>query len=924
MHEDRYKKRTRIVRNFQGTSHDEAVLEKFRSLANFTGRNECHGEESSVSHNNASTCFSKIYRLYKDKEFYYIRKRTSFTGDLDRFAKQSESLLESTNNKVNFPSNPKKLVVECNIIFPGCSAKGRLMIDSMYFTFSLHETEVQRNSEFKAHLANVEGTWNQSDILSVAARRYMLRPTAVELLLRNKTRMLLNFEREDDLIQVLLLLPTGNDVLLGRGSLKNFIKPNLRTPSELFQKSTFTEKWQSHQLSNFEYLMEINAFAGRSYNDLNQYPVFPWILSDYSSETINLLDPRVYRDLSRPVGALNKERLAIFKERFETWSDPEVPSFHYGSHYSTASYVLYWLIRLEPFTTLFLNFQGGKFDQPSRIFSSIKKTWQNCNQSTSDVKELIPELFYLPEMFININHYNFGKLDKDDPIGDVVLPNWCNNDPYVFVQIHKAALESDYVSAHLHYWLDLIFGYKQQGEAAVEANNIFYYLTYENASNLETVIDPVLKDALKQQITSFGQTPSQLLYKPHPPRLGVASVTRFYSQSEKGTPLMNFQVSNSSLILSFFDENSQSLLDKFAVLYSTVPYKKSSSRASLYIYTLTDSLLLSFYKITLPESKEETFPSLLFQKHIQSYYSTSDVPYSENTNHFVISKSYKLFWKCSYPDNSFKAFSLMGSSSFPSQSIYYHCARVDCIAMSPDEILLATASSDTTVMVWCASQNILNNGLVDFYPITVLYYHRTHITALSICADLDIVFSAGEEFGLVHSAYKGILLRKIPNPADMHARFSMLTSNSLLIVYYEGLTLTGVLAVYTINGHQLVQLKFEEQITTITATKDGESLLVATINGTVKIFVTYNLTELHMFQTTAPICSLVLSESEDLILVGLANGSLLLYCAYIIDWNQGKSHTEISHGCGVSKATNIPNHKAQYDPNLLYNDPGRP
>lgn len=44
------------------------------------------------------------------------------------------------------------------------------------------------------------------------------------------------------------------------------------------------------EISNFQYLMHLNTLAGRSYNDLMQYPVFPWILADYDSE-VNLKSP---------------------------------------------------------------------------------------------------------------------------------------------------------------------------------------------------------------------------------------------------------------------------------------------------------------------------------------------------------------------------------------------------------------------------------------------------------------------------------------------------------------------------------------------------------------------------------------------------------------------------------------------------------
>ena len=47
---------------------------------------------------------------------------------------------------------------------------------------------------------------------------------------------------------------------------------------------TATQRWEAGELSNFEYIMHLNTMAGRSYNDLNQYPVFPWVLADYDSE----------------------------------------------------------------------------------------------------------------------------------------------------------------------------------------------------------------------------------------------------------------------------------------------------------------------------------------------------------------------------------------------------------------------------------------------------------------------------------------------------------------------------------------------------------------------------------------------------------------------------------------------------------------
>ena len=43
-------------------------------------------------------------------------------------------------------------------------------------------------------------------------------------------------------------------------------------------------------------------------------------------------------------------------------------------------------------------------------------------------------------------------------VDDVELPLWAAGSPARFLALHRAALESPYVSANLHHWIDLVFG----------------------------------------------------------------------------------------------------------------------------------------------------------------------------------------------------------------------------------------------------------------------------------------------------------------------------------------------------------------------------------------------------------------------------------------------------------------------------------
>ena len=361
-----------------------------------------------------------------------------------------------------------------------------------------------------------------ADLFCVYRRRYNLLQNALEFYDVNNTATLLAFEdhknREDVLSRVLQSKLPNSVFNSMYGSFVSYTKfiSNL--------KAKVISQWVSGRMSNFELLMHLNSFAGRSFNDLTQYPVFPWVIADYESEEIDLNDPKIYRDLSKPMGAIGEERAQQFRERYEALSstcmtEDDPPPFHYGTHYSCAAYVLYYLMRLEPFSRLALSLQGGRFDVADRLFHDVGKSWKSAsNENLQDVRELIPEFFYLPDFLQNSNNFDFGETQKGKTVIDVSLPPWAKGDPRRFVQINRQALESEYVSKNLHLWIDLVFGYKQRGQEAVDSLNTFVHVTYEGEVDLEAMEDPIQRASTIAQIQNFGQTPSRLERRPFPQR----------------------------------------------------------------------------------------------------------------------------------------------------------------------------------------------------------------------------------------------------------------------------------------------------------------------------------------------------------------------------------------------------------------------
>jgi len=75
--------------------------------------------------------------------------------------------------------------------------------------------------------------------------------------------------------------------------------------------------------------------------------------------------------------------------------------------------------------TYFFYLQEGNFDIPDRLLHSIHEAWRSANEvNMADVKELIPEFFYLPDFLTNDNHFILGVKQNGEELNNILLPPW--------------------------------------------------------------------------------------------------------------------------------------------------------------------------------------------------------------------------------------------------------------------------------------------------------------------------------------------------------------------------------------------------------------------------------------------------------------------------------------------------------------------
>uniref|UniRef100_A0A4W4FS75 Neurobeachin-like protein 2 n=1 Tax=Electrophorus electricus TaxID=8005 RepID=A0A4W4FS75_ELEEL len=771
-------------------------------------------------------------------------------------------------------SHKEKLVLseDCELITTVAVVPGRLEVTTHHIYFydgSSEKDETEEGFDFKRSLAQLR---------EVHLRRFNLRRSALELFFIDQAHYFINFKKKvrNKVYTRILGLHPANLFYFGS-----------RSPQELLKASNLTQKWVCREISNFEYLMQLNTIAGRTYNDLSQYPVFPWVLCDYTSPLLDLEDPAVFRDLSKPIGVVNDRHAQSVREKYESFEDPSgtVDKFHYGTHYSNAAGVMHYMIRMEPFTTLHIQLQSGKFDCADRQFHSVAAAWQARMESPADVKELIPEFFYFPEFLENINGFNLGCLQlNQEQVNDVVLPRWASSRED-FIRKHRQALESEHVSAHLHEWIDLIFGYKQRGPEAVEALNVFYYCTYEGAVDLDAIANETERKAMEGIISNFGQTPCQLLREPHPPRMTAETASRRQARIDTLPPNLFEQLDK---LRPFVEVVS----DKVPLVQAVVPRNQTRS----FIIQGSDVL------VTVSANGQiGTHSWLPYDKNIANYFTFSKDPTMNNpkTQRFlsgpfspgveigsqvlVVSSDGRLLfsgghWDCSLRVTMLAKAKLVGR-------ICRHIDVVTCLALDLCGIYLISGSRDTTCMVWqVLQQGGFSSGLSP-RPVQVLSGHDQEVTCVSISTELDMAVSGSKDGTvIVHSVRRGQYLRTLRPPCENCISASVaqlqvgMEGHMVVQSVLEGRSAGKekyALHVYSVNGKLLASMVLEEPVSALYVVCDY--LILGTLKGNLYIQDLFSLKKATKpLALKVPIYSISVTKESSHILVGLEDGKLIV------------------------------------------------
>ncbi|KAK8894389.1 hypothetical protein M9Y10_022824 [Tritrichomonas musculus] len=737
-----------------------------------------------------------------------------------------------------------------------------------YESFNAVYYKLEKEKHIKFHVFNnkivldfIENenslTIEASKVSHILMRGILHHPRGLEIFLKNGPSYLIIFSKGNkNVFEILKMI----------SSLRGWSNTLIQTVphKKFFKQLGIKEKWENGLMSNFEYLLALNSYSGRSFNDPSMYPVFPWIIADYKSQTLDLKKNESFRDLSKPVGALNAERLEKIIKRPNPYDSFVREPYLYPSSYSSLLYVYLFLIRMEPFTSLHIKTQSGKFDHAPRQFISIIKAYDMVNENIQDFRELTPEFFFDHSFLNNTNNFNLGKYEGVQ-IGDVELPVWAHGNSIEFIYMNRKALESQYVSKNLNKWIDLIWGVNQNGPGAVESNNTFIPYMYESVWSDELINQPGKAEGAEAYLQTCGQIPSQLFFSPH--------------EQKKAPEFPNNYLSNGKEVLNIGIDN---------ICYSCIAEST-----------------FNHCKLICVNSKGNVY--------------TVSLSFQENQ---PLSVSYKQ-WKGSFHEIEMGMITKVNSSTLAagtsigkvelvnaktSEPLIFsrHLGKITCV--NADELYLVTGGSDTATNIFISnysssnsSSSIQNNAsnpnltltkssslYGNFSEFNFSFFHffpsfRDDVSCCAVNSHFDLVVSGTLDCSLF---FFSPTHKDVMRIIDLHNKIPekvLITDGWGFVVVYELNLEKGnefqCIEVYNVNGDLIISkpLQFQLQQWTTWKSVDGfDYLLMMSKGGIVFTCEVFYLDIIKAIKDRVELKVLSMSYSYELgiIFVGLNDGSI--------------------------------------------------
>jgi len=662
-------------------------------------------------------------------------------------------------------------------------------------------------------------------IKNVIPRKFLYSWMSLEIFMKTGKSYLFNF-----------FVETTNEFVLDILKGKN-VKV-IKNVKEYFDKKDYVKKWRDGKKTTYDYLLILNKFSSRSYNDSNQYPLMPWTFME---------DQRL-RDFDIPMSVQNDET----KERFlkiPIDTGEKQNRFH-SNHYSTSAYICYYLMRTNPFTESMIKFQSNAFDVPERQFVDIKQTLMLCENNNNN-REPVPELYTIPEVFINLNYNDFGKLSLKNTgrIHNVTFLPYAEN-PYEFIYNFKDRLNNDEeTNTNINLWFDFIFGVNQYNKENTSGEGFrnFNKYCYGQNINIKKIKDNLRKlhktdaeiyDEIKSimgMVISFGQCPFQILSSQHPKRLytkGVHNIVmntadkkklnkdeqELFQAKEKKEDSDDFisYDTDESMVEKRYDGNSR----KNNIIY----FKKSIYKKNLYCI-LNNKDIEVYQKGTFNKDYK-------FVKNINV--SKNYLLFKKNVNGYPILKPEFLFCElkeehfifCRYLDNSIKLLTPNMETQFLLDSFITCVIRIN-------ENEFITGDNKGKLCHWKINSDILN---IKLKLIKKVKSNCNNITAMAYNKKLNIVISTDNNSIVIRSFYDFEFLTNISiNDLSIEETIVDVKCSSYDYIYvqiYRGNNVQELRG-YSLNG--ICFGKFKDNITNFELTKEGKILVGFADKGIINV-----------------------------------------------------------------------------------------